>query len=375
MSRIHLVYLASTLGHTGPTRQLYNLLKYIDRKQFDTSIVTLSDNPEDNLEMDFKDLGTKIYPMALSRFASALIGRRRLSRLLQEINPDILHSQGLRADWLSSRLDRPFLRISTQRNNPKLDYPSLMGHWTGGVAAILHQRALNALPVVVTCSQALAQNDARHNRASNIIHNGVDLMPLPSPLGEAEKAARRSALGLPVESRLFVFAGPLIPRKNPKRLIKTLKMRASQGDALVILGGGPLLPQCEALAGDAQNIVLPGTKTSVAEYLRLADCFVSASNAEGLPNAVLEALACGLPVLLSDIPAHREILALSPAAGELFSVDRSESLNEVIQKLKITDHHRTAARALAMGHFSAETMSHSYQDLYQSATGRSGQKN
>jgi glycosyltransferase involved in cell wall biosynthesis len=96
----------------------------------------------------------------------------------------------------------------------------------------------------------------------------------------------------------------------------------------------------------------------------LADCFVSASRAEGLPNAVLEALACSLPVLLSDIPAHREILALSSAAGELFSIDRPESLNEAIQNFEITNNRRTAARALAMEHFSAEAMSRSYQELY-----------
>jgi glycosyltransferase involved in cell wall biosynthesis len=147
-------------------------------------------------------------------------------------------------------------------------------------------------------------------------------------------------------------------------LIKALKLRASKDDALVVLGDGPLLPKCKELATDVGNIFLPGEKSNVLEYLNVADCFVSASHAEGLPNAVLEALACGLPVLLSDIPAHREILALSSAAGELFSIDRPESLNEAIQNFEITNDRRTAARALAMEHFSAEAMSRSYQELY-----------
>ena len=364
MSRIRLAYLVSTLGRTGPTRQLYNLLKYIDHEQFDAAVVTLSDSPADNLEANFKCLGIKLYPMALSRFTSVVTGKRRLNQLLRELDPDILHSQGLRADWLSSRLDSPFLRMATQRNNPKSDYPPLMGYWTGKAAAILHQRTLNALPMVVACSHALTQHNALYAQTPHVIHNGADIASLPAPLRESDRAAQRRALGLPTRGRLFIFAGPLIPRKNPKGLIKALKMRAAQGDALVILGDGPLLPQCEALTRGVPNIALPGAKANVADYLRLADCFVSASRAEGLPNAVLEALACSLPVLLSDIPAHREILALSSAAGELFSIDRPESLNEAIQNFEITSDRRTAARALAMEHFSAEAMSRSYQELY-----------
>jgi glycosyltransferase involved in cell wall biosynthesis len=364
MSRIRLAYLVSTLGRTGPTRQLYNLVKYIDHEQFDVSIVTLSDNPTANLEADFKGLGTRIYPIRLSRLKSALVGTRHLKRVLREIRPNILHSQGIRPDWLASKLDQPYIRIATQRNTPLSDYPALMGRWTGKLVAIVHERALSTLPMVVTCSHALTHNNTHHRNESCIIHNGVDLLSLRCLLDQPTNSARRAKLGLPDNKRLFIFAGPLIPRKDPILLIKVLKLRASKDDALVMLGDGPLLPKCKELAADVDNIFLPGEKSNILEYLNVADCFVSASYAEGLPNAVLEALACGLPVLLSDIPSHREILTHSREAGEMFSAGYLTSLNQAIENFSITPDRRTAARLLATNHFSAEAMSHAYQTLY-----------
>ena len=91
-------------------------------------------------------------------------------------------------------------------------------------------------------------------------------------------------------------------------------------NTLCLLGDGPLLlSACRQLAGNQQNIFLPGLVHNVADYLRAADLFVSASHAEGMPNAVLEALAASLPVILSDIPAHREVLENCSEAGWLFA--------------------------------------------------------
>lgn len=365
MRKIKLVYVVSTLGRTGPTRQLYNLIKHLDRERFQAEVITLSPNPPGNLEQDFADLGIAIHTLALSRLAGVVFGRSRLVTALEQLQPDILHSQGLRADWLSSRLAGSYIKVATQRSNPLEDYPPLMGRLKGTIGARLHYYALARLPVVVACSQTISGTNSRRGLPTKVIHNGVDLTLTKPPLEQEEKTARRHVLGLPATGRLFLYAGPLIPRKNPELLIRAMIDRAGQQDSLLILGDGPLLSRCRRLAKNAANIFLPGSVDSVADYLEVADLFTSASSAEGIPNAVLEALAAGLPVLLSDIQPHQEILTLSPTAGWLYQAHNLTAMLEQIEQIIVRPENRDAAQQLATKHFSANSMSEAYQHLYQ----------
>ena len=365
MRKIRLVYVVSTLGRTGPTRQLYNLIKYLDAAHFDAQIITLSPNPSDNFRRDLADLGITVRSLNLSRLAGAVLGRGRLVKILDEMQPDILHSQGLRADWLCSRLADFDKKVATQRNNPLQDYPPLMGQLKGAVAAQLHYRALARLPVVVACSQGIADTNTRRGLSTRVIHNGVDLALTKTPMNHEEQPVKRQSLGLPEAGRLFLYAGPLIPRKNPELLIRAMMIQTKHKDSLLVLGDGPLLSRCRKLANGATNIFLPGSVKSITDYLEVADICVSASRAEGIPNTVLEALSTGLPVLLSDIQSHREILALSPAAGWLFQTDNLNELLEKIENITLSPENRHAARQLAVEHFSARGMSQAYQNLYQ----------
>jgi glycosyltransferase involved in cell wall biosynthesis len=133
---------------------------------------------------------------------------------------------------------------------------------------------------------------------------------------------------------------------------------------ITISGQSATFEKCKALTANVDNIFLLGTQSHISKYLSIADCFVSASHAEGLPKAVLEALACGLPVLLSDVASHREILSPSPDAGGLFPLGGPNLLSRALQEFEVTVGRREAAQALANNDFSAEAMSHSYQAIY-----------
>jgi glycosyltransferase involved in cell wall biosynthesis len=365
VKKIKLVYVVSTLGRTGPTRQLYNLIKYLDCERFQAEVVTLSPNPADNLQKAFLELGISVYSLTLSRFAGVIVGRGRLATVLKELHPDIIHSQGFRADWLMSTIIDTRMRLVTQRNNPLEDYPSIMGQLKGTIAARLHYRALNRIPIIVACSYAISDSNARRGIPCQVIHNGVDLALTTSQLTQQEKKIQRIRLGLPEMGRLFLYAGPLIPRKNPELLIRAFIGPERQQESLVILGNGPMLSRCRQLAKDNMNIFLRGSVENVSDYLQVTDLFVSSSRAEGIPNAVLEAAAAGVPVVLSNICAHREILSHSPAAGWLFQADNPKELINEIERITVTLENQQAARRLAEEHFSAEVMATAYQDLYQ----------
>ena len=104
----------------------------------------------------------------------------------------------------------------------------------------------------------------------------------------------------------------LIPIKNPTTVLDAFCQNNDTDTRLVFLGEGKLraslIEKVERL-GLQKQVQLTGmvARDKVFEHFALADLFVSASWGEGLPVAVMEAMACGRPVVLSDIPPHREI--------------------------------------------------------------------
>ena len=366
MNKKKVVYIVSTLGRTGPTRQLHNIIKHLDVNLFSADIVTLSSNPLDNLEQEFKELGIKIHCLGLTRLSSIIFGKSQLIGVLKRLQPDIVHSQGLRSDLLATRLKGTYKNVATQRNNPLIDYPALMGSIKGTIAARLHIWAFNRLPLVVTCSKDIDTTNLKRNHTSKVIYNGVDLPGLTPKLTIGEKVTKRTQLNLPIDGRLFIYTGPLITRKNIIMLLKAfidIDIEHTKSN-LVILGDGHLKSDCQELAAGKENIFILGSVNNVNDYLQASDIFVSASCSEGMPNAVLEALAASLPVLLSDIGPHKEILSLSPKAGWLFPTNNRVILTNYLMKVLPTPENQETARQLTEKHFSAHNMSMEYQKVY-----------
>lgn len=147
---------------------------------------------------------------------------------------------------------------------------------------------------------ALGVDDRRILVAPNAVD--VDLF---SP-GDRERARQR--LGLPQDRPIVAFTGHFVERKGPLRLLEALRSRPDTG--AVFIGAGAQRPE-----GDPVLFAGPQQHGQVVEWLRAADLFVLPTLAEGSPNAVLEAMACGLPIVSSDIPALRE--TVPPEAGRL----------------------------------------------------------
>ncbi|MGA9960634.1 MAG: glycosyltransferase family 4 protein, partial [Acidobacteriaceae bacterium] len=111
---------------------------------------------------------------------------------------------------------------------------------------------------------------------------------------------------------------------------------------------------------------LVGRVDNVQEYLCASDYFLSASIAEGLPNSVLEAMAVGLPCVLSDIPPHREIHDLDPGSSLLFKVRDSDDMAASLDAITKMDWEKMHDASVNITHnyLSAEIMSNQYQEIY-----------
>lgn len=125
--------------------------------------------------------------------------------------------------------------------------------------------------------------------------------------------ATEPAAGIPPGARLIVYVGRLSAEKNLETIVPAVvPILAERKDVFFVLcGKGPLEPMVRAMiakSGVADRIVMRGFVPDAERWLRRADLLIFLSWYEGNPNAVVEALAHGTPVVLSDIAAHRELV-------------------------------------------------------------------
>jgi glycosyltransferase involved in cell wall biosynthesis len=151
--------------------------------------------------------------------------------------------------------------------------------------------------------------------------NKVSWMPNPvdtnefKPCTPAEKIEIRNRLGLPAEAPIIVFVGRLDHQKKiPWMLGAFKKVVAERPDTiLAMVGDGPLREQIHALVdelGLKRNVVFTGRlpMSGVLEWLKLSDLTTLVSEVEGLPCSLIEAMAAGLPPVVSTIPAHTQLI-------------------------------------------------------------------
>jgi glycosyltransferase involved in cell wall biosynthesis len=173
----------------------------------------------------------------------------------------------------------------------------------------------NADGVIAVCG-ALKEAIMRLNIDADkvtVIPNGVDaekFRPVP-------RSAARAELGLPVDKRILLSVGGLVPRKGFDLLIKALRGvmdRAGADDLyLVIVGEGAERKKLETLAADvglSKSVRFAGSVAHKDLHLwySAADVFCLASSREGWPNVVLEAMACGTPVVATNVWGTPEII-------------------------------------------------------------------
>jgi glycosyltransferase involved in cell wall biosynthesis len=217
-------------------------------------------------------------------------------------------------------------------------------------------------PFTIACSPAVARSyrdfmGGHHRSRVLTILNGVELRDrVPTP---AEKAHAKQALGIACDALVITHVGSMHPgagsfcggiESGPKGhdiLLRSFE-QAFPGQSktvLVSVGDGPLRGEIQALAdalGIGSRVRLLGEQPEPWLALAAADIFSFPSRWEGMPNALVEAASCGLPVVATDIP---EIRALSP--GPAWRLVPLNDIRAFSQALRTVAAGRTDCAALA----------------------------
>ncbi|WP_411678505.1 glycosyltransferase family 4 protein [Caproicibacter sp.] len=165
---------------------------------------------------------------------------------------------------------------------------------------------------------------------------GIDLSKYP-PISPEERLAARKKLNLADEDFAYVYAAEFSKRKNQSFLIRAFAetCKSKPHLKLFLAGEGALLEECKELAqtlGVAEQITFLGYVNDIRSLYAGCDTCVSTSLCEGLPFNIMEAMACGLPVIASDIKGHHDLLC-DGKSGLLYSGTK-----------KLQDHMNTIAK-------------------------------
>jgi teichuronic acid biosynthesis glycosyltransferase TuaC len=163
-----------------------------------------------------------------------------------------------------------------------------------------------------------------------VIRNGID----HSIFYPRDQAEARRRLGLTSESQIIITVGALVPLKGIDRLIAAMKLLSNENIKLYVIGDGPERAVLESQIAKFEltdRVFLPGSRPQqeLAEWYSAADLFCLASSREGCPNVVIEAMACGTPVVAADVGGVHELVG--PAYGRVISSVTAESLAREIE--------------------------------------------
>ena len=212
----------------------------------------------------------------------------------------------------------------------------------------------------------------------HLIPNGVDTNRF-APVGAEQKSILREKLNLPQNATVAIFTGRLVSYKGLPLLLKVWKeIRCQHKNVLLLLvgNGGLDIHNCEAelreyvkSAGLEKEVIFSGAVQNVPEYLQASDLFVFPTENDAFSSSIVEAMACGLPVVATPVGAiktivtHRETgLLVEPRNfNQLF-----DALDIILSDKVLASRLGLSARQAGQNQYAAGSMTRQYLSLFQS---------
>lgn len=314
----------------GAERQVMLQARGLRRRGWRVTVVTLS-GTGGAAALELQDAGIAFLSLRMRKGLADPRGWIRFNRWLGRERPDVVHAHLPHAAWLVrwSRLCAAMTAVFATWL-PGTVFPgtvfidTLHSSSIGPLVRRLGYRFTRWLPDRVTAvSRAVAESHLRAGMVSaerlTVLPNGVDVEQCRPDVAVRSAVRREFGMG---DEFLWLAAGRLEPVKDYPTLLRAMTALPCPA-RLVIAGSGPLmgdLAQLSARLGIEHRVRFLGFETNVKRWMQAADGFVLSSLWEGLPMAVLEAAACALPAVATNVPGTGEAIMdgetglLAPAA-------------------------------------------------------------
>ena len=295
--RLKIIHLISSLRRGGRERQLATIVANTNFYKYPTKIIYFNNSQNSYIE----EYGIREHVIRLSskKFLQRLL---ELRRLIAEYRPDVIYTWG-NLESVCALL----LRRSCQ-------FVFINGSIRHGIRAkqfshYFRTFVLHLSPYIVANSNAGLM--ANNLKRGFVLYNGIDskfLTPLPN------RTSKRTELThCPESTIIFISVANLVPYKDYHTVLKALALLKNGHPDFhyLVLGEGPVRKEIEALiksSGLENNVTIIGNVENVHEFLKISDIFIHSSKGEGCSNAILEAMAAGLPIVASNTGGTPEII-------------------------------------------------------------------
>ncbi len=300
MNTKRILHCIPSMGGGGAERQLAYLCRGLAERGWEAHVALFREGPNSRL---LRESGAIVHPIPYwSHYDPTNL--LRICRLIRNINPGLVQTWLPMMDTFGGAACRitGTPHIVSERSSSEAHPGTLRDRFRIFAAS-------GASAVVSNSSGGdeywRGRNNGRLRRF--VISNALPLqeIELAVPIPTADLGGRPS-------QKIVLYVGRFDKEKDLESLVRALGRVARNREIVAFLcGDGPRRPAVERMIHKeelAGRVFLPGYVSQPWAWMKKADVFVSVSFFEGMPNTVMEAMACGCPIVASDIPQHREIL-------------------------------------------------------------------
>jgi len=308
MKKIKVLRMISNLGVGGVQKRMVSLLPKLNKERYD--IIVCSFKPGELQHcLEQSGIPVKIIPR---RFKFDPVCIYRLCSIMKKENIDIVHTHCHKPNTtgrIAAKLAGVPVIIANEHN---------VDSWKSNWQLILDRWLAAYSDKIIAVSEAVKSFYVKNANISTdkfeVIYNGVDLDFWQNNVPAKEIIfKKKTELGLLQDDKVIVAIGRLHPQKGHEHLLRAAKkiIPKMQNLKFLIIGDGPMRLSLESLSerlGIKENIVFTGNREDIKDMLYLSDLSVISSIREGFSNVVLESMACGKPLVATDVGGNNEII-------------------------------------------------------------------
>lgn len=373
MNNHSVLFLTTGLAYGGAETQLVNLVTSLKKRGWEVRVVSML-LPQAFTE-ELKEAGIPLSTLNMRRGVADPRAVFRLVKILREWRPDIVHSHMVHANLLA-RVARIFYKIpvliSTAHNINE------GGRWREVAYRLTDPLADLTTNVSRAAVERYIRVGAAPKNKIRFMPNGIDTAKFKPNKAAGQRL--RNELGV---DNYFVWlaVGRFEEAKDYPNMLRTFSMIVSKKPDVVLLlvGQGSLMEEIKNLASELKledKVRFLGVRRDVPDLMNAADAYVMSSAWEGMPMVLLEAGACGLPAVATDVGGNSEVV-LNGKTGFIVPQRNPEALAQAMEKMMALPEEKRlemgeASRAYIEANYSLEHVVDQWEALYMELLQRKG---